>query len=80
MDLCNIHVLPAIVGSKNFNVGHNMQTSTKVLHTCDAYTFIGTIDFYHFILLSLNLTLPVGHLVKAKQNLLLHFLPLVSSD
>ena len=31
---------------------------------------IGTIDFYHFIPLSLTLTLPGGHKVSAKQNLL----------
>ena len=31
---------------------------------------IGTIDFYHLIPLSLTLTLPGGHKVSAKQNLL----------
>ena len=30
----------------------------------------GTIDFYHFILLSLTLTLAGGHKISAKQNLL----------
>ena len=34
---------------------------------------IGTIDFNHFILLSLILTLPAGHKVIAKQNLLASF-------
>ena len=32
---------------------------------------VGTIDFYHFLLLSLSLTLPGGLKVNAKQNLLL---------
>ena len=31
---------------------------------------IGIIDFYHFIPFSLTLTLPGGHKVSAKQNLL----------
>ena len=35
--------------------------------------FIGTIDFCHFIRLSLTLTLPWGHKVSAKQNLLASF-------
>ena len=33
----------------------------------------GTIDFYHFIPLSLALTLPGGHKVSAKQNVLASF-------
>ena len=35
----------------------------------------GTINFYHFIPLSLTLTLPEGHKVSAKQNLLASFSP-----
>ena len=34
-----------------------------------------TVDFYHFIPLSLTLTLPVGHNVNEKQNLLASFSP-----
>ena len=36
---------------------------------------IATIDFYHFIPLSQNLTLPGSHKVSAKQNLMASFLP-----
>ena len=39
----------------------------------------GTIDFYHFILLSLTLTLPGGHKVSAKRNLLASFSSVFSS-
>ena len=41
---------------------------------------IGTIDFYHFKLLSLTVTLPGGAQGQHKQNLLVHFLPQFSSD
>ena len=41
---------------------------------------IGTIDVYHFIPLSLTLTLPGGQKVNAKQNCWLHFLPRFFSD
>ena len=34
---------------------------------------IGTIDFYHFMLLSLTLTLPGGHMICAQQDLLASF-------
>ena len=36
---------------------------------------IGTIDFYHFILLSLTITLTWDHKVSAKQNLSATFYP-----
>ena len=41
---------------------------------------VGTIDFYHYIPLSLTLTLPGGHKVNAKQNLWASFLPHFSCD
>ena len=41
---------------------------------------IDTINFYHFIPLSLTLTLLWGHKVSAKQNLLGYFLPHFSTD
>ena len=41
---------------------------------------IGTIDFYHFVPLSLTLTLPGGDKVSAKQNLLASFIRMLSSD
>ena len=34
---------------------------------------IGTVDFYHFIPLSVNLTVAGSHKVSAKQNLLASF-------
>ena len=36
---------------------------------------IGTIDFYHFILLSLILNMPGDYKINAKQNLLASFIP-----
>ena len=42
--------------------------------------FIGTIDLYHFIPLSLTLTLAGGHKVSAKQNIWLHVLAQFSTD
>ena len=41
---------------------------------------IGTIDFYHFIPLSLTLTLPRGHTISAMQNLMALFSQHFSSD
>ena len=54
--------------SKNFNSGHHMQTVQSNFLVCIADSLIGTIYFYHFIPLSLALTLPGGHKVSAKQN------------
>ena len=82
-DLCNeswSFVRPA---GKNFNVGHYTHCVQPIflsvcfgffcLFVC-SFVFIpampiGTIDFYHFIALSLPLTLPGGHKFNAKQNL-----------
>ena len=62
---------PAVLHGKNFNIGHYMQTvQPKFLIPA---MFIGTIGFYHFIPLSLILTLPGCHRVSAKQNLLASF-------
>ena len=47
----------------------------KLFHTFLAYTVVGTIDFYHFILLSLTWALPGGHQVSTKQNQLASFSP-----
>ena len=41
---------------------------------------IGTIDFCYFISLSLTLTVPGGHKVSAKRNLLASFSPMFPSD
>ena len=42
--------------------------------------FIGSIDFYHIIPLSLTLTLPWGHKLSMKKTYWLHVLPHFSSD
>ena len=60
---------PSVLRGKNFNAGYYTQT---VQPNC-SYLPIGTIDFYHFILLLLTLTLPGGHKDSAKQNLLASF-------
>ena len=78
MDLCNKLCLSSwlarglsILHGKKFNVGRlfanfqpNMFTSARI---------IGTIDFYHFITLSMTLTLARGHKVRTNQNLLASF-------
>ena len=67
-----------ILRSNYINVRHHMQTvrSNFLIHAM----LIGTFDFYHFVLLSLALTLPGGHKVSAKQICWLHFLTHFSSD
>ena len=70
MDLC-YELCLSIKHGKNFKVGYYMQTSRPNLFI--PAILIGTIDFYHFILLSLTLTLPGGHKVSAKQILLASF-------
>ena len=76
MDLCYCNKLcsagPLAGQSSNLhdrklNIGHYMQTCEPNLFI--PAMLIGTIDFCHFIPFSLNLTLPGGHKVKAKQNL-----------
>ena len=62
---------PAILRGRNFNTGHSMQTFQSLFFI--PAMLIGTIDFYHFLPLSLALTLPGSHKVSAKQNLLASF-------
>ena len=50
---------------KNFDVGHFTQTVQPVLFILAMLT--GTIDFHHFILLSLIMSLPGGHKVSTQQ-------------
>ena len=59
---------PTSLCGKNLNVGHYTQTVQPDLFM--PAMFIGTIDFYHFIPLSLTLNLPWNHKVSMKQNLL----------
>ena len=56
------------MSGKNFNIGHYMQIVLPNVFIPAMLT--STIEFYHFILLSLTLTLPVGYMVSTKQNLL----------
>ena len=75
MDLCNESYLSSWLGvlrGKNFNFVHYMQTVKPIFFI--SAVLIGTIDFfYHLIPRSLTLTLPGGHKVSAKQNLLASF-------
>ena len=61
----------AILRGKNFNILHYRQTVHSNFFI--PVMLLDTIDFYHFIPLSLTLTLPGGHKVSAKQNLLASF-------
>ena len=61
-------VCPANLAWQNFNIGHYTQTLQPFFFIPTMH--IGTIDFYHFIPLSVALTLAGGHKVSAKQNLL----------
>ena len=54
--------------------------STSFFHAFRAYTVIGNFDFYHFILLSVTLTLHGSHKVSTKQCLLSYFSHTLSSD
>ena len=72
VDLCNeSSTCPPVLYGKNFNVGQYMQTFQPTFFI--PALLIGTIGFYHFIPLSLTLTLPGGHKVSTKQNLLASF-------
>ena len=51
------------------NVGHHVQTFYPDFFVIPVM-LIGTIDFYHFIPLSVTLTMAGGHTVCAKQNML----------
>ena len=72
IDLCNESCssgqpasCPAVLHDKYLNVGHQMQTVQ--LNFVIPAMLIGTIDFYHCILLSLTLTLSGVHRVTAKK-------------
>ena len=64
---------PDVLREKNCNDGHYTQTVQPNLLI--PVVFIGNVDFYHFVLLSLTLILPGGHKVSAKQNMLASFSP-----
>ena len=70
MDLCNescLSVLPAVFHDKNFNIGCFAQNVHQFLLFLP--NFKGSIDFCHFVPLSLTLTFLWGHKVSTKQNL-----------
>ena len=71
-DLCNESCLAGLC-SKNFNVGHHMQTSQQNFFT--SAILMGISWLLPFGLLSQALTLPGGHKVSTKQNLLVLFFP-----
>ena len=62
---------PIFLCGKNFDVGYYTQNVLPNLFI--PAMLIVTIDFYHFIPLSLTLTSPTCHKVSAKQNLLASF-------
>ena len=75
MDLCNKSCLAgqlAILHGENFYVGFHASFSTQFIHKWPVM-FVGTIDFYHFIPLSMTLILTGGRKVGSKQNLLASF-------
>ena len=80
MDLCNESssrssvCLPCV--AKNFSTGPYTQTLQPVFFI--PAMLAGTIDLYHFILLSLTLTLAGGHKISIKQNLLASFSHILS--
>ena len=63
---------PSTLHDENFNIGHYTQTAGPPNVVIPAM-LICIIAFYHFILLSLNLTLPGGHRACAKPSLLTSF-------
>ena len=69
---------PSIVCCKNFYVGHCTQTFQP--NCFISAMLLGIVHFYHFLPLSLTLTLPGGHKVSTKQNLLASFLTHFSAD
>ena len=64
---------PAVLQSKNFNIGLNTQTVQPNFFI--PAMLMGTIEFYPFVVISLTLTLPRGHNVSTKQNLSASFSP-----
>ena len=87
MGLCNescssiyLSGWPAVLHGKNFDIGYYMQTVTVQPNLIIPAICIGSIDLFHFILLLQTLTLPWGHKINVKQNLLPSFLAHFSSD
>ena len=72
-----LSVRPSILRDKNLNAGYYKQTFQPPFFT--PVMFIGTIDFHHFIPLSLTSTLTGGHKVSAIQTLLASFSPTLFS-
>ena len=77
MHLCSELCL-AILHGKNLNIGHHTQSFQLFFFI--PVVLISTIDFDHFIPLSLTMILPGGHEVNAQQNPLTHFLTHFSTD
>ena len=65
--LCLFWCLPVLHG-KNFNIGHTCKYFSEFLWI--RAMLVGTIDFYHFMPLSLTFTLAEGCKVSSKPNLL----------
>ena len=65
------YVHPSVSCGQNFNVRYYTQTfqPDSFIHAM----FIGTIDFYQSVPLSMTLTLAGGHMVSTKQNFLALF-------
>ena len=81
VDLCNqmcSFVRPSVLRSRNFNVGHFTQTFLpKFLHACLAHR---QHDIYHYIPLSVILTLRSDGRRKAAPVAYINFLPHLSTD
>ena len=68
-------IRPAILRGKDFNVGH--YTHTFQQNVFIRATLVGTINFYHLLP---TLTLPAGHKVSNKKNILALFLTHFSTE
>ena len=68
----------SILCGNNLNVGHYLKTFQP--HFFTLALVIGTVNFYHFIPLSMTLTLVGGHKISAEQNLLVSFFAHFSID
>ena len=78
MDLCNesrssgwLSSWLAVFYGKNFNTGRYMQTVQP--NFLIPAMLVGSVDFYHFIPLSVTMTSAGGHKVSTKQDLLASF-------
>ena len=63
---------------QNFQVRYYKQTFQSISFV--PTMLVGTIDFHHFIPLSLTLIVPGGHKVSAQQTSWLHFLTRFNTD